>query len=85
MDLALNNLERLIRHKTQTTKPNSCKTKLFEKELFFHPKLLKAHLAGAIEYTDCISTEELGLVIHNKFPGYDTKQSDVEDSVMLEF
>ena len=39
-------------------------------------------LAGAVEYTNCISAE--GKDSPNKFPGYDTKQSDVEAPVMLE-
>ena len=43
MNLALNNLQRLKCHKTQTnqTKPN----------------LVHAAAAGAAEYTDCISAE----------------------------
>ena len=35
-----------------------------------------AKLAGAAEYTDCISP--------NKCPGYDTKQSDSETPITLE-
>ena len=41
-----------------------------------------AQLAGAIEYTNCISTE--GLDSPNECPGYDIQQSDGEASVMLE-
>ena len=41
-----------------------------------------AQLAGAVEYTDCISAE--GLNFPNECPRYDTKQSDGEASVMLE-
>ena len=37
----------------------------------------------ALEYTDCISTE--GLECPNECPDNDTKQSDVEAPVMLEF
>ena len=40
-------------------------------------------LAGAAEYTDCISAEGWNLS-RNECPAYDTKQSDGEDSVMLE-
>ena len=36
-----------------------------------------AQMAGAEEYTDCISP--------NECPGHDTKQSDGEAPVMLEF
>ena len=39
--------------------------------------------AGAAEYTDCISAE--GLDSSNECPGYDTKKSDSDASVMLEF
>ena len=38
--------------------------------------------AGAVECTDCISVEEQDSP--NEYPGYDTKQSDVEAPVMLE-
>ena len=38
-----------------------------------------AQSAGAVEYTNCISADSL-----NECPGYDTKQSDGETSVMLE-
>ena len=41
-----------------------------------------AQLAGAIEYTNCISAE--GEDSPNESPEYDTKQSDGEASVMLE-
>ena len=41
-----------------------------------------AQLAGAVEYTDCISAERKDS--QNEFLGYDTKQSDGEDLVMLE-
>ena len=41
-----------------------------------------AQLTGATEYTDCISAKEYGST--NEYPGYDTKQSDGEVSVMLE-
>ena len=40
-----------------------------------------AQSAGAVKYIYCISAEEEDS--HNKCPGYDTKQSDVEDPVML--
>ena len=39
-------------------------------------------MAGAVEYTDCISTE--GEDFPNKCPGLDTKQSDGEATVILE-
>ena len=38
---------------------------------------------GAVEYTDCISAG--GHPPPNKRPGYDSKQSDCEADVMLEF
>ena len=41
-----------------------------------------AQLAGAVEYTDCISAE--GCNFPNEFLGYDIKQSDGEAPVMLE-
>ena len=40
-----------------------------------------ALLAGTVEYTDCISTEEID---PNECPVYDTKQSDGETQVMLQ-
>ena len=40
-----------------------------------------AQLAGAVEYTDCISAEEWDSP--NKCPVYDLKQSDGEAPVML--
>ena len=42
-----------------------------------------AQLAGAAEYTNCISAE--GLNYSNECSGYDTKQSDGEVPVMLEY
>ena len=45
-----------------------------------HPSL--AHLAGAAEF-HCIPAERPDSL--NKCPGYDTKQSDGEAPVMLEF
>ena len=42
----------------------------------------QAQLAGAVEYTDCISAE--GKYSSNEYPGYDMKQYDGEASVMLE-
>ena len=41
-----------------------------------------AQSAGAIEYTDCILAE--GKDSPNECPGYGTKQSDGEATVMLE-
>ena len=41
-----------------------------------------AHLAGAVEYTDCISAKRQDS--SNKCPGYDITQFDVEGPVMLE-
>ena len=46
--------------------------------------LVLAQSAGAVEYTDFISTEGVRPPPLNKYPGYDTKQSDGEVSVMLE-
>ena len=43
-----------------------------------------AQSAGAAEYTDCISAEEWNLSHPNEYPGYDTRQSDGEVSVMLD-
>ena len=43
---------------------------------------MMAQLAGAAEYTDCISAE--GKNSPNECPGYVTKQSDGVASVMLE-
>ena len=43
----------------------------------------EAQLVGTVEYTDCISAEEQDYP--NELPGYDTKQSDGEASVILEF
>ena len=39
-------------------------------------------MAGAVEYTDCTSAEDLDSP--NEFSGYDTKQSDGEVPVILE-
>ena len=58
--------------------------------LFYRHNLLSVILsqiglvesAGAAEYTNCISAE--GVRLPNECPGYDTKQSDAEDSVMLD-
>ena len=40
--------------------------------------------AGAVEYTDCTSSEGLDPPLHNERPGYDTKQSDGEVPAVLE-
>ena len=40
-------------------------------------------MARAVEYTNCITAERKDT--HNACPCYDTKQSDGEASVMLEF
>ena len=40
--------------------------------------------AGAVKYTDCISTEGYAPHPLNKFPVYGTKQSEGETPVMLE-
>ena len=42
-----------------------------------------AQLAGVAEYINCFSAE--GYDFPNECPGYDTKQSDGEVPVMLEF
>ena len=41
-----------------------------------------AQSAGAAKYTDCVSAE--GQDSPNECPGYDTKQSDSEATVLLE-
>ena len=45
--------------------------------------IIIAQLAGAIEYTDCISAKGVRPP-PNECPGYDTKQSDGEVPVILE-
>ena len=52
------------------------------KKKFFYSLESLTQTAGAVEYTDFISAEEYDFP--NKFPRYDTKQSDSEASVMLE-
>ena len=42
-----------------------------------------AQSAGAIEYTDCISTEGYNPHPHNESPGYDIKQSDGDTPVLV--
>ena len=54
---------------------------LFFKCTFLFVNVL-AQSAWAVEYTDCISAEELDPT--NECPGYDTKPSDDEVPVMLE-
>ena len=44
--------------------------------------VLVAQSAWTVEYTDCISAKALDSP--NECPGYDTKQSDSDDPVMLE-
>ena len=46
MDLALNNLQRLIFHKTQQTKSNQLDRNTWN----------QAQSAGVVEYTNCISS-----------------------------
>ena len=48
----------------------------------YSSKLSLAQSAGTVEYTDCISAEAWDS--SSECPGYDTKQSDGEASVMLE-
>ena len=43
---------------------------------------MKAQPAGEVEYTNCVSAEELDFP--NEYPAYDTKQSDSEAPVKLE-
>ena len=50
--------------------------------LSLSPLFLFAHSAGAVEHTDC--TSAAGEDQHYECPGYDTKQSEGEVSVMLE-
>ena len=61
MDLALNNLQRLICHKTQQTKPNLPTICLQIKYVYLYKnKVIQkcfAQLVGAVEYTDCFSAE----------------------------
>ena len=47
------------------------------------PLVFIVQSAGAVEYSDCISAEELDTP-PNECPGYDTKQSDGGVPVMLE-
>ena len=44
-----------------------------------------AQSAGAVEYTNCISAEGLRHPAINECPWYDTKQSDGEAPISLEF
>ena len=48
----------------------------------FHLKKPFDQSAGAVKYADTVSAE--GSLPHNECPGYDTKQSDGEVSVMME-
>ena len=41
-------------------------------------------LAGAAEYTDCFSVERVRHPLPKECPGYDTKQSDGDASVIVE-
>ena len=50
--------------------------------IYIHAQFAKS--AGAVEYTDCTSAEVLDPT-PNECPGYNTKQSDGEISVILEF
>ena len=50
-------------------------------DIYIYPTPLYEQ-AGAVEYTDCNSEDKDDS--SNKCPGYDTKQSDGEASVMLE-
>ena len=59
---------------------NSIRYYLFVCTQLIGLKYCFARLAGAVEYTDCISAE--GYVTPNECPGYDTKQSDGEVPVM---
>ena len=50
---------------------------------FKYPKMFEvAQSAGVVEYTDCLSAEELPPLPHNECPGFDSKQSDSEATVM---
>ena len=58
-------------------------TELWDNKLsWYSPNSTLAHLAGAAEYTDCISAE--GQDSSNECSGYDAKQSDSEALVILE-
>ena len=70
MDSALNNLQRLICHKTKQTKP------FFLLEARHY--IIEALSAGAVEYADCISVE--GYTPH-ECSDNDTKLSDGEAPV----
>ena len=60
------------------------KNRLLSHTVGFHSKTYFAQSARAVEYTDCTSAEGYDPTQPKKFPGYDTKQSDVEVPVMLE-
>ena len=51
--------------------------------LFSQKQHFLAQSAGAVEYTNCTSAEEV-ILPTNECPRYGTKQSDVEFPVMLE-
>ena len=64
--------------------------KFFETKVLFLPRispdgpqLTLVPLAGTVEYTDCISAEEVR-PSPNECPRYDPKQSDAEVPVMIE-
>ena len=58
---------------------------LFAFDNNLHPSIMiwPNRLGGSVEYTDCRDSD--GLDSHSECPGYDTKQSDGEVSVILEF
>ena len=62
------------------TQPYISKIHLSQSNIFC---LRFAHLAGAVEYTNCFSAEWQDPP-PNEYPGYDTKQSDSEVPGMLE-
>ena len=76
MNLALNNLQGLIYHKTQPTNHFA-----FSFSNYFQSKWILAQLVGTVEYTNF--TLQKGKTPPNEFSGYDTKQSDGEVPVML--
>ena len=73
-------------HKLTCSQKKPTRTLTFQtKTCFFKLWIEKEFIAlsaGAVEYTDCISAE--GWNTPNEGPGYDTKQSNGEASLMLE-
>ena len=59
-------------------KPTRCGPVLWESPTWMNPtKKIIVHLAGTVEYADCISAEGK-IPTCNGYPGYDTNPSDGE-------